>query len=190
MQVSEQPRSSLGLIMIKIAMITFISSSQALVLPQSAPANSTVNLPNTCFAPVRETCDFYSQCLNVAHDCGPQGYAIGYGDHFCHEFAARAPVFSPKAKTWMWNVMYCLQTALIPTLTTPNMTCQSIHDFALKTHLGCYVDNGLCDLSPLDWIAIAGTIGVKELLQPDSLSFEIQAGADCVKEYIGILKNL
>ena len=31
-------------------------------------------------------CDFYSQCLESRIPCGRDGYALGYGDHYCRRF--------------------------------------------------------------------------------------------------------
>ncbi|KAJ3312154.1 hypothetical protein HDU76_002956 [Blyttiomyces sp. JEL0837] len=155
-----------------ITLPILLGASIASALPQSTPSNHTVDvsgLPSTCFNPVPKTCNFYFDCVEKLYPCGPDGYAQGYGGHYCNAFAAKSPQLSAKANQWMWGVMSCLQHALVPKLGEP-LTCQAIHDYAFPTHVHCYLDSGvsICDLSPIDWIEIVSVIGIPTLLQLDS----------------------
>ncbi|KAJ3312153.1 hypothetical protein HDU76_002955 [Blyttiomyces sp. JEL0837] len=168
----------------KLFISIIASAVAATALPQSAVDIST--LPATCFNPVPHTCDFYFNCLDVAYPCGPDGYAQGYGGKFCRAFQKNANTLSDKAQQWMWSVMTCLQTSLVPKL-GQEMTCQAIHDFAFSTHTACYTQTGnsICDLSPFDWYKILNTIGFATLIQTDTLTFEAKIAGICAKHLVG-----
>src|SRR5262245_22793145 len=64
-----------------------------------------------CSSPVRDTCTFYRACLENHYHCGPSGYPIGYGEHYCKAFTAAKPKFDAKGKKWVSDTMFCLQRA-------------------------------------------------------------------------------
>ena len=62
--------------------------------------------------------------------------------------------------------MLCLQTALVPeAVGAPNAVqgCDALSQFAFSTHAQCYVDSGVCVLSPSDWGVIVNTVGILNL---------------------------
>lgn len=58
-----------------------------------------------------EGCDFYTQCLEVESPCGPQGYALGYGDKYCVRFGEYSDLFdeavSPGSFFSSFNTVLC-----------------------------------------------------------------------------------
>jgi hypothetical protein len=143
---------------------------------------------DTCSAPPFDNCDFYTTCLEPAYQCGPDGYPIGYGDHFCRAFSDNRGDLSAEGQTWMINTMHCLQTSLIPDVGAAGTeTCDQLRTHAFATHAGCYVDNGLCDLGFGDWFAIVGIVGIGTLVESlDAAKASGQAALGCFEEFIGI----
>ena len=56
-----------------------------------------------CQEPVGQTCSWYRNCLESAHECGPDGYAIQYGLRYCNRFRDHEQVFSPAGRKWMYQ---------------------------------------------------------------------------------------
>ena len=101
------------------------------------------------------TCLWYPDCLEQAHPCGADGYALGYGFKYCQLFAsANSSQLSPAGLLWRNETLLCLQRALVPLLSNATVTCAEILDFAYQTHPICYTESGLCKLSLKDLEAI------------------------------------
>jgi hypothetical protein len=141
--------------------------------------------PAECSAPIRDSCDFYLQCLEDRnYDCGITGYPLGYGQLYCQKFVSAAkPHLSAAGQTWMSNTMLCLQKALVPEATgAPNAVngCDALKDKAFGTHAKCYVDNGLCFLPPTDWLVILRTLGFKTMFASlDAVKATFGASGEC-----------
>ena len=41
-------------------------------------------------------CSFYTECVERNMPCGPSGYAVGYGYHFCNAFEELSGEFTPE----------------------------------------------------------------------------------------------
>ena len=103
---------------------------------------------------INTTCNWYPNCLERVHPCGPDGYALGYGFKYCTLFeAANASVLSPRGLAWRDLTLVCLQEALLPLLNR-SITCPDILSFAYETHPICYTQSGVCHLPASDWRAI------------------------------------
>ncbi|OQR94654.1 hypothetical protein ACHHYP_01021 [Achlya hypogyna] len=155
----------------------------------NSPAyNATPATLESCKVPVPETCGFYRSCLEAAHPCGPQGYALGFGEFYCNKFAAYKDSFSPKGKAWMYNTMTCLQKKLGASLSDPAISCNAIKTFAFDSHPECYTANGgpsVCDLNPLkDWTTVLRVVGLKTLLKIDTIKNGASTGIVCLKELL------
>eukprot|EP00698_Gefionella_okellyi_P019106 TRINITY_DN5809_c0_g1_i1.p1 TRINITY_DN5809_c0_g1~~TRINITY_DN5809_c0_g1_i1.p1 ORF type:complete len:176 (+),score=13.24 TRINITY_DN5809_c0_g1_i1:100-627(+) len=112
-----------------------------------ADTNST-----ECAHPVSGTCDFYPDCLEKAHPCGASGYAMGFGNVFCHKFSSLQHL-TPAATTWRDSTRACLQDALVPLVHDLNapgaqITCSQIETIAFNSHVACYTQpaHSICDL--------------------------------------------
>jgi len=119
---------------------------------QSPPAN--------CTSPDGKTCNWYSSCENVygPRNCtGRENYAINYGEKYCKKYNLTYNWFSLKGQVWIDKIRKCLQVALVPTLGA-GLTCEQVKQVAFKSHPGCYVNNGLCDLPFTDWLKILYTV--------------------------------
>ncbi|EFR03964.1 hypothetical protein MGYG_06966 [Nannizzia gypsea CBS 118893] len=145
----------------------------------------------SCSIPKRDNCDFYLSCLEAAVPCGREGYAIAYGDHYCHKFQSVLTRFSDQGKVWLSNAMYCLQEKLVPYATGQNQaSCKAIQKYAFATHPSCYLDNGLCTLPPSDWLAILETVGTEGLFGSiDALIATLEAAGVCIDFYIWLIRN-
>jgi hypothetical protein len=90
--------------------------------------------------------------------CGDTGYALGFGEYFCNKYTNNIGGFTPAGQNWVYNVMTCLQNALIPALTC-DVTCPAIETAAFASHAPCYLQAGVCDLDPGDWAQIMSIVG-------------------------------
>lgn len=126
----------------------------------------------SCATPLARHCGFYSACLERALPCGEEGYALGFGEHYCTAFR-NAPM-SPRGTAWAMGVMGCLQTALVPRVqqagsfaATPESAamCKAVFDEAFASHPACYtrVEDSLCFLPPGDIRDVLEVIGADEL---------------------------
>jgi hypothetical protein len=104
-----------------------------------------------CHHPVADDCSFYRSCVETAHPCGDDGYALGFGERFCNVFMEHDDAFTPKGRTWLRSVRRCLQTELVDALDAP-MACSALSDRAYGSHAGCYTlsGNSICDLPARD----------------------------------------
>ncbi|EDR13584.1 uncharacterized protein LACBIDRAFT_308677 [Laccaria bicolor S238N-H82] len=77
--------------------------------------------------------------------------------------------------------MHCLQAALVPEATGEGeTTCNALADKAFATHATCYVNNGLCELFPTDWVEIVTIVGWTLFESWDATSkSSFQAAGDC-----------
>ncbi|KAI8847615.1 hypothetical protein BC829DRAFT_375460 [Chytridium lagenaria] len=176
----------------KIALITLALCGVAMALPQTSPAALNPLIPATCKTIQRENCDFYYNCIEVAKPCGEKGYARNFGGNFCRKFQQNVQKFSTKGQVWIWDVMQCLQTFLVPYLDN-NATCSKIKDDAFKSHAGCYLNGSVsvCDLNIFDWLTLVKTIGFPTLIEIRTIMSQVEVGSKCALGYIeDILRSL
>lgn len=116
---------------------------------------------DSCQNPPLQSCAFYQDCADATMQCPGGGYAINYGDKNCRAFSNNLGLLSSAGVTWVWDVMHCLQLALIPNLPPADCdaTCNSVYNAAFASHPACYVDNGFCSLPVSDWAAILYIVG-------------------------------
>ncbi|KAF8130593.1 hypothetical protein EV363DRAFT_214587 [Boletus edulis] len=98
--------------------------------------------------------------------CGPDGYPIGYGQHYCQKFSDNRGMFDAQGQQWMINTMHCLQLALVGDAidaTPPASDCQALRDQAFASHAGCYISNGFCTLGVQVWTAVLEIVDIKTL---------------------------
>ncbi|KAM5461826.1 hypothetical protein MferCBS49748_007028 [Microsporum ferrugineum] len=144
-----------------------------------------------CSKPKRDSCAFYKSCLEAAVPCGPEGYAIAYGDHYCLKFEPVLGHFSDRGKAWVSNARYCLQEKLVPYATSQKRaSCEALQEYAFATHPPCYIDNGLCTLPPSDWLVILHTVGVEGLFgNIDAFIATLEAAGGCIDFYIWLIRG-
>jgi hypothetical protein len=81
-----------------------------------------------------------------------------YGAKCCQAFSNRLGAFSSEGQAWVWDVMHCLQSALVEPVGSCDASCSSIRTIAFDSHPGCYVDADVCFLHPFDWAQIMWTV--------------------------------
>ncbi|KAI9338786.1 hypothetical protein BDR26DRAFT_838048 [Obelidium mucronatum] len=169
-----------------------------MVAEVTALFNSTIATLDICQSPNTSTCDFYSQCLEAAHTCGPKGYSLNFGEPNCNKFITNASKFTPEGQLWLANVRSCLQKKLIPLVSREDITCDEIEDFAFDSHPSLprkaswrRVISNICELDPLvDWVALVDTIGIKTaLFKWDVLKNEEATGLSCLKQLISVARD-
>lgn len=159
--------------------------------PRELDALYTVTSP-ICTTPVRGNCAFYADCLESRYQCGPEGYPIGYGQHYCEEFEAHRAELSVRGQDWMLDTMLCLQRQLVPEAsdTSTGVTCASLKKKAFGTHAGCYISSGLCTLPPSDWLAIVRIVELKTLFESkEAFLATLSAEEGCLKAYVFFIAN-
>ncbi|EQC39468.1 hypothetical protein SDRG_02912 [Saprolegnia diclina VS20] len=166
----------------------------ASVAALSPAYNATPALLPACTEPAPQSCAFYNACLEVAHPCGAQGYALGFGEFYCNKFAAYKDKFTANGQQWMYNTMTCLQKKLGVALKDPTMTCDAIKTFAFDSHPECYTNNGgpsVCELSPLkDWTTVLRVVGLKTLFKLDTIKNGASTGLVCMHQLLSWAKKL
>jgi len=146
------------------------------------------------FCPVvPQSCEFY-ECVESDIPCGPDGYAIGYGYHYCTVYLENLSNFSPQGQQWVLDVLLCLQNTLAPMVSsTPTPDCSAVKTFAYNSHPGCYLgtaDSGpsVCFL-PSDWPEILKIVW-KGLLSEDGAIQVWETGTGCFSQYFFGQMNL
>eukprot|EP01084_Bolivina_argentea_P239018 401654_1 len=128
--------------------------------------NTVDYVPRDCsdpYAPIL-SCIWYNDCLERYSFCGLEGYAIGYGLHFCTKYTQNAPKFTSLGQQWINQVKQCLQLELVSVYDTI-FDCSAILEYACDSHPNCYLgtahvdvgDISVCDLES-DWINILATV--------------------------------
>ena len=156
--------------------------------PVPSPVDHRPSLPfdhplmiSDCTHPTYDNCSFYANCLESRYNCGPTGYPIGYGQHFCQTFSEKRSSLSEEGQTWMLKTMHCLQTALVSDATgADDTTCGDLKRKAMGTHAACYVDNGWCELPSADWWVVLDIVRLRTLFQNwDAVKASVQAALEC-----------
>ncbi|KAJ7647774.1 hypothetical protein FB45DRAFT_894387 [Roridomyces roridus] len=148
----------------------------------------------TCLNPPPDTCTFYPNCLESRYHCGPTGYPLAYGLHFCSLFQSKRALLTSAGQAWMIATMHCLQLALVPdALGLPNatQTCGELEDKAFGTHAQCYVENGgICKLPPEDWLAVLDIVDITTLFDSwDAFKATLKTSGDCLEFYAFLIEH-
>ncbi len=124
-------------------------------------------LPQECYSPSGDSCDWYRNCLEKNYPCvaSSNAYSIRYAERFCRSFDNRSRAeFSADAQKWTDGVRKCLQVALVPLLRPwVNPSCRALRVKAFASHTPCYLNPdkdvpSICDLSYLQYTKIFWTI--------------------------------
>jgi outer membrane protein OmpA-like peptidoglycan-associated protein len=105
------------------------------------------------------SCEFY-RCRQrrAPSSFPPTGYYLGYGLKYCERFSTRTrPRLSHAGQRWVDMTLYCLQ-AWIHSHLRYDTDPDTVKASAFRSHPDCYVQSGLCFLSPADWLEIWNTI--------------------------------
>jgi hypothetical protein len=148
-----------------------------------------LSISNECSDPKPDSCSFYPDCLEAHLHCGPSGYPIGYGLHYCEKFSAVRGKMNTAGKMWVTNTMLCLQRDLVVYGDgSQTITCDALKLYAFATHADCYVKSGICTLSPADWAIIIETVSFKELFSSlDALKATLQTVKECIGFYLWLI---
>ncbi|KDQ06911.1 hypothetical protein BOTBODRAFT_167643 [Botryobasidium botryosum FD-172 SS1] len=158
------------------------------VLPIRAGPPSTLS---QCANPPVDDCSFYATCLESRYQCGPNGYPIGYGQHFCQKFSDERDLLDAQGQEWMVNTMHCLQKVLVGNaIDAQATTCTALSHQAFGSHAECYLKNGVCTLGPHDWEAIFEIVGIKTLFKSwDAFKSSFEAAAGCGAFFAWVVEN-
>lgn len=113
-----------------------------------------------CATPVEDNCAFYRNCLEAAHPCGADGYALGFGEPLCYLFIDHRDDFTPAGQRWLRGVRACLQNSLAPLVASPVASCDALADMAYASHTSCYTapDDSFCALGPEDFNSLTALL--------------------------------
>ncbi|MGO1500977.1 MAG: eCIS core domain-containing protein [Marinobacter sp.] len=107
-------------------------------------------------------CQFYL-CRDRKYPCGSRGYYQGYGHKYCQRFSQQArPQMTTAGREWIDCTLRCLQVHIgnnIP----ENTPCDEVRRSAFDSHAGCYVQCGVCSLSPGDHTRLLDTIDSEDI---------------------------
>lgn len=96
-----------------------------------------------------ESCGFYL-CEERNHHCGPKGYPLGFGFKICQIFLHSEQEYSSPARQWLRQVRVCLMEEFQKANDSGPRICQDIKRDSFRSHVGCYVSTGFCELSAHD----------------------------------------
>ncbi|KAJ3303391.1 hypothetical protein HDV03_003960 [Kappamyces sp. JEL0829] len=164
---------------------------QFLSLLAASAVVSAASLPSDSCQPVANTCSYYSQCVEPVFNCGPKGYPLGYGGHFCQAFKDDYPNFTPAGQKWLYSVMNCLQGKLVPVVSSQlsgasTLTCSQLQTFAYGTHPECYTleTDSICqDVPPQDMVRLLVIIK-SVLFDPATIKQALKVIETCPKQYV------
>ncbi|WP_394837201.1 hypothetical protein LVJ94_09865 [Pendulispora rubella] len=103
-------------------------------------------------------CDFYASSVEAERPCGVDGYALGYGEKYCHRFMNQVGL-SERGIAWRDATMRCLQGEFLEASRT-NASCSSLTDAAFASHPVCYTqtEHSICALPMSDVWTILRTL--------------------------------
>lgn len=122
------------------------------------------------------------------------GYALGYGDKYCHRFSSASTMncLDDEGDIWVKSTTVCLQQKLVPLLDTDksDLSCRYIKTSAFDSHPICYTGGGgavptdpsICFLIPEDWKCVLGTVDKIDLISPLGIQQEIEIASICVEQ--------
>lgn len=93
-----------------------------------------------------QVCDIYLK-KHRELACAPNHYLTDFGYRYCRAFQEKRFQFSPKGREVLAKLRQCLALAVEQ---NQSLTCQNTRDFALRSHVRCYLSEGYCGLSVLD----------------------------------------
>ena len=128
-----------------------------------------------------QECAYYT-CMERQLDmtCGPRGYFEGYGQKYCQRFSAiTAQKMSPRGQQWVKDVRGCLMDELA-LIAQGRHTCAQVKQRAFDSHPRCYVQTGLCELGPGDWLHIVNTIAPWD----NDLRQVVVSGIGCLQRWV------
>jgi hypothetical protein len=137
----------------------------------------TPSLPSPC-AHLLGSCDYYL-CRESFQSCGPRGYWLGFGNHYCEEFTLQVkPTLSQESQDWLDHVGRCLRekTEAFPL----ESVCKQIKNLALASHTSCYVQTGFCRIPFLDKVKVLHTI-YREFADPRIFKVFLEISRSCGK---------
>lgn len=138
-----------------------------------------------CSNPPMDQCAFYANCLESRYHCGPDGYPIADGQHFCQKFSDDRAMLDAQGQRWMIDTMHCLQLAIVPdaiNATPPAMDCQALKDQAFASHPRCYIDNGFCTLGAQNQAAVMEILGSASVSTWDAFKATVEITAGCMEK--------
>ena len=131
---------------------------------------------NVWAGPNSRDCEYYKD-VEARFLCGRNGYPLNYGYRMCKMYLRQQHSVSPGLRKWFPKVRFCLQNYLHKNQ-TKFRGCNDLQARALKSHVGCYVKTGFCELSWSDRLAIVRSLqwGV---FSPDVLAQAYEVGRAC-----------
>jgi len=128
-------------------------------------------------------CAFYRSCVETSLRCGPDGYAIGYGEKYCKAFSLIDEGLSPKAIKWRDSTRTCLQQRLAKSIdAADDVTCSTVRSMAFNKHSECYTQDpdSICYLTGSDGFTILTTVDTAEILTIESAKQIEQTASICI----------
>lgn len=119
-----------------------------------------VNLANA------SRCDIYlqldAQLVCSESETNRTPYLREYGYYYCERFNKVADRLHPENPKTLFirGTTLCLQEFLVSQFYTNALTCKNLDSLAVRSHYQCYLENGFCDLSLKDQMAIGQQCGL------------------------------
>ena len=108
----------------------------------------------------------YYKCVQDEIRCSDSDYLSGFAIPYCYKYQADQKNYSDRGQIFLSQVRYCLQ-AKIEDFTNENpYACKDLREYAIHSHIGCYLNSGFCELSMTEKMRIVLT-AKKDLIHGD-----------------------
>jgi hypothetical protein len=121
--------------------------------------------------------------------CSEQGYLLGYGTRYARRFYRETrPKMTAAGQQWIDNVLVCLQRELRDAIDSTT-SCDEIWTTAFDQHPGCYLENEICLLPPLDIAKVLLTVDLSDWTSWDAARQAARVALGCGNEYANIVRG-
>jgi len=80
---------------------------------------------------------------------------MGFGYKFCEIYLKSENSYSPEAHAWLRRVRVCLMEEFASAdQQNRSRTCRLVRSESFRSHVGCYVETGFCDLKSKDVLQV------------------------------------
>lgn len=106
---------------------------------------------------------------NHGDGCGEDGYALGYGAKYAEKFMWETyETVEPETQAFLVRNLICLQERFIYDTTT-EMTCDELWGLAIASHVDCYIESGVCELSTTELLKVFSTVDQEDIGTSEAL---------------------
>ena len=101
-------------------------------------------------------CGYY-KCVQDEIRCSDSDYLSGFAIPYCYKYQADQKNYSDRGQIFLSKVRYCLQVKIEDFTNENQYACKDLREYAIHSHIGCYLNSGFCELSMAEKMRIVLT---------------------------------